>query len=557
MAVTNETGEAGGNVADDRVAYPPLSNEQIEALRAYGTEQVIHAGEVLYGVGDAAPDLILVDSGAIDIVASGPPEVRIARHTAGRFLGELSLLNEQVAFFSARVAVGGRIHRIPPANLRRLMTEDDELSAIILAAFQARRALVKSIASRTVEIVGNRSSAASLALRTYAQRLDIPHTWFEVDSVAGLAMMAEASILEEDLPVVLLPGSRIVRATPGQLSERLGLAYRKRDRSVDLAVVGAGPAGLAAAVYGASEGLSTVLLDAVSPGGQAAASARIENYLGFPNGLSGTELTNFATVQAMKFGAHLYAPCRIDSVDVSRPLPRVLIADGTEIEAGAVIVATGAKYRGLDLLNWNAFEGAGIYYGATVLEAASCEERPVVVVGGANSAGQAALFLASRGCDVSLIIRGADIGAGMSAYLADRLVADHRVRVLTSTDVTALHGTAGLQAITHTNSLTGASERHDCHALFCFIGATPATAWNTGLDLDKDGFIYTDTNVDARRFAASRRSQGRKPLPFESSVAGVFAAGDVRHGSMKRVAAAVGEGASAVSSVHRALASRL
>jgi len=395
-------------------------------------------------------------------------------------------------------------------------------------------------------------------LRTYAARQRLPHLWFDSEAVDGKAIMSAAGLTLADLPAVLTPGRVLRHTTPGELAEHLGLSYhRAPGKAVDLAVVGGGPAGLAAAVYGASEGLATVLIDAIATGGQAAASSRIENYLGFPSGLSGAELTGRASIQALKFGADLSSPCRAASLDCSTGQLRVVLEDGTDIVTRSVILATGARYRALPLPRWSDFEGAGIYYAATELEARVCGNQPVAVVGGANSAGQAALYLASRESSVSLVVRGGDLFDGMSAYLADRLLASPRVTIYTQAEVTALHGDRSLSGITITNRATG--ETHDavCNGLFCFIGAVPATEWLTGIALDEDGFIRTDlqlVDADLREIWADL---GRRPLPFETNVPAVFAAGDARAGSMKRVAAAVGEGSSAVRSVHAALGSRV
>jgi thioredoxin reductase (NADPH) len=335
------------------------------------------------------------------------------------------------------------------------------------------------------------------------------------------------------------------------LSQHLGLTYRRTPKGVaDLTIVGAGPAGLAAAVYGASEGLETVLLDAVATGGQAAASSRIENYMGFPFGLSGAALTGRAAVQALKFGAHLGSPCGVVSLRSSGPCDHVVtLTDGVEIPTRTVLVATGAAYRNLPLDRWPEFVGAGIYYAATDLEAHAVSGLPVTVVGGANSAGQAAVYLARRAAHVTLVVRGGDLSAKMSNYLVDRILADPRITVRTATEVTALAGGGRLEEITLTGRESGDSAACGCFGLFCFIGATPATEWLSDVALDRAGFIPTDLQLGDRWTGA-----GRDPLPFETSVPGVFAAGDVRSESMKRVAAAVGEGASAVRSVHQALA---
>jgi thioredoxin reductase (NADPH) len=536
---------------------PVLTDAQLGRLRTYGTAQTVATGQTVYRVGDRGYDLVLIDSGTVDIVLEATrdsPEQIVAQHGAGRFLGELNLLTGQTVFLTARVTSPGVMHRISPESFRRIMSEDPELSGILLESLQARRAMLRGTASRSIEIIGNSLSSASLSLRTYAARLELAHHWFDSDSTAGSGLMQVAGINAADLPVVFLGAEVLTRATPGMLAQRIGLSYsRPSGQQVDLTVIGAGPAGLAAAVYGASEGLDTVLLDATGPGGQAAASSRIENYIGFPNGLSGSELTGLATIQALKFGARLYTPCTVVALDPHGERLRLILEDGTEINSRAVIVATGARYRALPLPRWDEFVGAGIYYAATELEARAIEGKPVTVVGGANSAGQAALFLAGRGNAVSVVIRGTDIRAQMSSYLVDRLLADPRITVHTSTEVTALDGTLSLQSLTITNRQTSMSSTQPSSALFCFIGATPATDWMTGVDSDENGFLLTDAQLDSATLGATWSALGRDPLPFETSLPGLFAAGDVRHGSMKRVAAAVGEGASAVASVHRAI----
>jgi thioredoxin reductase (NADPH) len=541
-------------------AFPVLSDGQFARLCAYGTPRDVAVGTWLFRAGEATYDLVLIDSGAIDIVrdaTSDAAEAIVASHGAGRFVGELNLLTGQATFLSARMSEAGRVHLVPPEAFRRLMDSDPELSDLILRAFVARRRFLRDgEAARSIEILGSDMSATALALRTYVARQQMPHTWVEIDTPEGAALARAVGADAADLPVVIAPTVVLRNATPGELAERLGLSYRPIDGEVlDLVVVGAGPAGLAAAVYGASEGLKTLLLDAVAAGGQAAASSRIENYLGFTSGISGAELTGRAAVQAQKFGARIASPCRVTRLDTSGDHLRVVLADDTVIAARAVVVATGAAYRSLPLARWADFEGAGIFYAATELEARSCGPNPVAVVGGANSAGQAALYLAGRGSPVTLIVRGDDLAAGMSAYLADRIVAHPNVTVRTSAEVTGLHGGTSLEAITVRDRSTAADTEHPCRGLFCFIGAVPATDWLDGIAVDDHGFVYTDTQLDDASLGTTWSDLGRRPLPFETSEPRVFATGDVRSGSMKRVAAAVGEGASAVRSVHAALGS--
>ena len=539
-------------------AFPRLTEAQFARLTSFGAPETVEAGEVLYGPGDPTYDLIVMEDATVEIVQPATrdaPEESLVRFGPGAFLGELNLLTGQAVYLIARVVENGRVHRIAPASFRRLMAEDPELSDILLEAFQARREiLTHNGASRGLEIIGSAMDPVSLALRTYAARRRLPHLWFDADSVAGHSLLKAASLTSADLPAVLLPDRALKQATPGELAETLGLTYRgDTGGSVDLAVVGAGPAGLAAAVYAASEGLNTVLLDGVGPGGQAAASSRIENYLGFPSGISGGELAERAETQALKFGARLSTPCEVVAINCDEHLNAVL-DDGTEIPTRALMIATGARYRSLPLERWDELVGAGIFYAATELEARTCARDPVAVVGGGNGAGQAALFLASCGCDVTVAIRRPEIESGMSQYLVDRLLASPKITVLGGTEVTRIEGEDVLESI----SLAGPAGETEqaCRGLFCFIGAEPATGWLSGVALDEDGFVRTDVQLAADELGEIWSALGRGPLPFETSVPGVFAVGDVRHGSMKRVAAAVGEGASAVRSVHTAIGVR-
>lgn len=535
--------------ADQTPAFTP---EQWTRMIAFGTPQDTVVGEYLFRSGDPAYDLILVDSGEVEVVRDSlgwVEEETIALMGPRSFVGELGLLNGQGAFLSARVAQAGTVYRVTRADLRRLMAEDDELSDIVLHALWGRREhLRRGSAAMTLKLVGTKSSSDFMTLRRYAERLDLVYSAYEV-TPGDPEYFAHHDFAAEDLPVAFIQGEPLVRATPGLVADRLGLSYQgMADEVVDLVVVGGGPAGLAASIYGASEGLSTVMLDAVAPGGQAAATSRIENFLGFPFGVSGGDLIGQASLQALKFGVRVYAPCEAVDLTPVGDLLDVTLTDGRVVRTRSVIVTSGAAYRTLPLDRWADFEGAGIYYAATQLELRQVYESPVVVVGGANSAGQASLYLAAHGCPVRLVVRGDDLGRRMSSYLVDRLVEEPRVEIHTGSHVTALEGDTSLQGV-RIDSVGDVSAR----GLFCFIGADPATSWLTSLDRDGDGFVRTGVDISA--LGLQWRQLGREPLPFETSLPRVFAAGDVRRGSMKRVAAAVGEGSSAVASVHRALAS--
>lgn len=543
-------------VPDFELARPVLSPEQVRRIAAYGTSEDTRQGQILYHAGQPSAELIVLETGTIDIYRPAIrdlPDYPVITYGPGRFAGEFSLFSGQTLFLTARMTDPGRIHRITPDRFRQLMADDCELSDILLRALLARRKInLVSEVARAIEIIGTGSDSCSHELRTYAARQLLPHTWLDVAEQEGGALLEVYGLTSADLPVVIVNGEPLRRVTPAVLAERIGLSYRGGIGRIDLAVIGGGPAGLAAAVYGASEGLSTVLFDAVGIGGQAAATSRIENYLGFPFGLSGAQLTELGQVQAVKFGARLSSPCRVTRLDASGTDIQLTTSDDTRITARAVILATGAHYRRLSIERWNDFEGAGIYYAATELEARSCQGNPVTVIGGANSAGQAALFLAAKGCDVTVAIRSDPAGT-MSSYLVDRLRDHFRVTIRTDTEVIGLHGRTSLRAVTLRHRGTGEVTEQPCRGLFCFIGAEPATSWLTDVALADDGFIRTDGDIKTEELGTEWALLNRRPLPYETNVPRVFAAGDVRYGSMKRVAASVGEGSSAVGSVHAAL----
>jgi thioredoxin reductase (NADPH) len=549
-------GAVAGQVSAD--PRPALSQELTDRLRAYGSLETIAAGDLLYHPGDDRYDLIVIESGRVELLCdaiSGQAPVRIAEMGPGDFLGELSLFTGERMFITACAREPGTIYRIGPQSFRRLMAQDAELSDIILTASYSRRGLLKTALADTVEIIDHRNSAPALTLQVYAERMELPHTWTDADSPRGAAMLTSLDLQPADLPAVLLPDGVLLNADPTQLARRIGLARSDPATELtDLVVIGGGPAGLAATVYGASEGLTTIMLDSVAPGGQAGASSRIENYPGFPRGLSGAELIRRTALQALKFGAQLYAPYRVVELEAlpNRPL-QLTLDDKSHITARAVIIATGARYKTLPLPRWAEFEGRGIYYAATELEARRCAQSPVVIIGGANSAGQAALFLAGRCAHVTLVLRGESIHTNMSAYLVDRIVNHPSITLATHTEVSAVDGTECLESVTVIHRPDGATTMLASAGLFCFIGALPDTTWLPNIATDKAGFIRTDTQLD-HNLGPRWETLGRRPLPFETSVPGVFAAGDVRLGSVKRVAAAMGEGATAVASVHAKLA---
>jgi thioredoxin reductase (NADPH) len=542
--------------APDPVAWPVLSASELAEVATFATERATEAGELLFQAGEASYDLFVVLEGEVEVVRFGGTDaVVIVTYGPGGFVGELNLLTGQRRSLSCRVTEPGRVLVIAEAEFRRLMSVRPALANTIFSALLARREVLRSgDAAQAIRIVGSRYSPEAMSLRAFAEHSHLAHAWIDVEAAEDVdVLLASLGLGRQDVPAVITDTEILRRPSAATFAEHLGLTFRPTPGFIfDLVVVGSGPAGLAAALYGASEGLRTVSLDAVAIGGQAGASSRIENYAGFPNGISGEDLTGRAAVQAMRLGARLNAPCEVVGLREETGFHVVVLGDGSEIPTRAVIVASGARYQRLAVENLERFEDAGVYYAATDLEARVCAGAPVLVIGGGNSAGQAAIFLAQHNCKVAIAIRRDDLTHSMSQYLIERIEVDPKIDLLTGVEVQGLSGRDHLELVTLAHRATGRRQDIACAGLFCFIGARPATAWLRGsVLLDGDGFILTDRQLP-RPLAADPAAA----LPFETSTLGVFAAGDVRHGSMKRVAAAVGEGSSAVRSVHERLATK-
>lgn len=545
-------------ITDELIAQASsaLDDGAVEQLLPFGVVRVTEDGESLYEAGAVDPSFfVILEGDAVIVRTSGENEVVVATHGPGWFLGELNLFTGQRSLFAARMAGPGRVLVIEPSQFRRVMASLPTVADTIFRTLAARRDFLRlGEAAAAVRIVGSRYSAASMALRAFAAQSHLIHQWIDLEDLDDPAVaLAGLGLRPVDTPVVITPTEVLRGPSPGELAAALGLTLRPVSGFVyDLVVVGTGPAGLAASVYGASEGLTTVSLDAIATGGQAAASSRIENYVGFPNGISGEDLVTATAIQAQRLGARLNSPCNVVGLRDERRFFVLALEDGSELPARSVIIATGARYRRLAVDELERFEGAGVYYAATDLETRVCAGQPVVVIGGGNSAGQAAIYLAQQGSRVSLVIRRDSLEATMSDYLIRRIEADPNIELLGSTEVRSLEGASHLEQITLENTRTAATTTAPCAGLFCFIGAEPASAWlDECLALDASGFVLTDRDIPEHRRTAFGL---REPLPFETSWPGVFAAGDVRHGSLKRVAAAVGEGSSAVRSVHDYLA---
>ena len=531
-------------------AYPRLSDEQIGALEPYGERRATSAGEVLIQAGRRSDSFYVLLAGQAVVVDPGDGAERVIRvHGPQRFLGELSVITGQVEFVTTRVRVPGEVLVVPADDLRSLVLRDPALGDLILGAYFARRGLLLDEGAG-IRIIGSRFAEDTKRLRAFAARNRVPHRFIDLEEdPAADAVLRRFQVTPGEAPIVLVGAGRLLRNPSNrQLADALGFRPVAPQRGVaDLVIVGAGPAGLAAAVYGASEGLNTVVVDAVATGGQAARTARIENYLGFPSGISGTELAERAAIQAAKFGARVVVPAEAVGLERDHDHYTVRTNGSADIQAGSVVIATGAWYRKPAIPNLERFELTSVYYAATHIEAQVCAPGPIAVIGGGNSAGQAALFLAKRRPLVYLVVRGDDLGEDMSRYLVDEILRyPSRIIVLTNTEVRELIGSTALEGIVVENLPSGRRETLDVHSLFVFIGAEPCTGWLVGaIALDRHGFVLTGAAA-----GGSQDGAGGQPLILETSQAGVFAVGDVRSGSIKRVASAVGEGAMAVRMVH-------
>jgi thioredoxin reductase (NADPH) len=526
-----------------------LSSVQLSVLRRYGTENAVGDGQVLVADGDETYDLIVVLEGEVQIIEhyGQAHEVVIVTYGPGEFLGEMGLLTGQRVYLTEVASAAGRVLRIPVDQVHVIMTQELDLSEVILRAFLARHSRLTQRGSG-VTLVGSRVDIDTRRLLEVLARNRLSSRWLELEgSPEAEAMLADLHVSVTDLPIVVVPGGPVLRNPSSRaLLDALGLATAGvGDPSdlCDLLVVGGGPAGLAAAVSGASEGMTTTLAEDTALGGQAGTSSRIENYLGFPAGLSGEELAARAALQARKFGVRFKLASRAVALSSDTDSHRVRFEDGEVVAAKSVIIATGARYNRLPLDRLAAFEGVGVYYAATQMEAQACTGGPVVVVGGGNSAGQAAVFLARTCTEVHIVIRGESLANTMSQYLVDQIDHDPHIVVSPRTEVIDLVGERVLEGVVlHDRDRNESSTLAAC-ALFVFIGAKPSTEWLDGqLAEDEDGFLLTGADVPASYLGASYRS----PLFLETSRQGIFCVGDVRSKSVKRVAAAIGEGAMAV-----------
>ncbi len=532
------------------IAFPTLTDEHIALLKPLGELRQTSVGDVLFTSGKRPVMMVIVLAGRTEVIESTDGEERVVTTTRpGQFVGELTLLTGQTPFATCIVREPGEVLLLPAETVQRVVATMPAISDIFVTAFAARRQLLLHIAGATLTLIGNPASPDVLHYEAFVHRNRLPHRWLAPDDPVAVALLDRLGAVGPARVWVVLRGQKAL-ADPGllYLAKALGLDLGfEQNGPCDLMVIGAGPAGLAAAVYGASEGLITVAIDDVAIGGQAGASSRIENYLGFPTGISGSDLAFRAEVQALKFGARIAYPRRATRLSREGDLFAVELDSKQTVRARSIVIANGARYRTLGVEEQERFEGAGIYYAATDLEARLCGDQDVVVVGGGNSAGQAAMFLSEQARCVHLVCRSSYLGRSMSQYLVSRLQESPRVKIYLNAYVTGLRGDERLQEITIVSQNSGVHE-YPCCGVFVMIGADPHTEWLRGvLDLDERGFIITGNPPEPPAALLS---------PYQTSLPGVFAVGDVRSNSVKRVASAVGEGSVVVQAVHQYLASR-
>ncbi|HEX7795770.1 MAG TPA: FAD-dependent oxidoreductase [Vicinamibacterales bacterium] len=540
----------------DRV-FPTLTNEQIARIAPHGRRREITAGDVLVEIGDKAVPFFVVLSGEIEALRpSDKGDTLLVRHRAGQFSGEANMISGQRSIARLRVTVSGEALELTRERLLALIQTDAELSEILMRAFMLRRLELIARDMGDVVVIGSAHSAGTLRVKEFLTRNGHPYQYIDLDrDRASQDLLDQFQVTVADIPVVIGCGQAALRnPTNSQIADSLGFNEDiEQDRVSDLVIVGGGPAGLAAAVYGASEGLDVLVLESDVPGGQAGSSSRIENYLGFPTGISGLDLTGRAYAQALKFGAHLVVAKPATGLTCDGQRYTVEIDAGTRVSARAVIIATGAEYRKPDLENLSAFEGSGVYYGATPMEAQLCVGEEVVVVGGGNSAGQAAVFLSATARRVHMLVRGEGLAESMSRYLIRRIEDNPAIVLRTHTQVVALEGKQQLERI-HIQDATGAIESHDIRHVFMMTGAVPNTRWLSNcVALDEKGFVKTGPDLSTEELARAKWPLARPPFLLETTRPGVFAVGDIRSGNVKRVASAVGEGSIAVAFVHQVL----
>lgn len=527
----------------EHLAWPQLAPELIELFRQHGECRTLRASDVLFDVGQESYDFIYIEQGTIEIIDRANDRM-VVQINAGNFIGELGMLMGQKTFLAGIAGEDGHAIVIPQQTLSELVATVPEVGDAVVTAFAARRRQLMEWGEGGLVILGEEGGRSALRLLEFASRSQIPHRWVDRTDAAAVAELAQTCELPKSGTAGIIGRSEVLtEPSPRELAAALGLdLVADTEKLFDVLVIGAGPAGLAASVYAASEGLSVLAIEDTAIGGQAGTSSRIENYLGFPKGVSGAELAYLGEVQAVKFGARITVPRRATQLHKNGDLFKIVLDDERCVQGRSVIFANGVQYRRLPLENLESFEGRGVYYAATDLEARFCRDTQAVIVGGGNSAGQAAMFLSRYAKCTNLVVRGDGLSGTMSAYLSDRIVRDKRIKLWTQSEVSRLDGEDRLEQVTIRDRDSGHEQAIPTRALFIMIGAAPNTNWLNGqVALDDKGFILTG------------RDAGDDIEAYATSCPGIYAVGDIRSGSVKRVASVVGEGSVVVAAVHRFL----
>ena len=537
--------------------FPTLTPAQIRRIAPHGDMRTMESGQVLIEQGDRNVPFFVVVSGEVEIVRpSGGVETLITVHGPGQFTGEVNNLSGRPAVVRMRATKQGELIELDRQHMLALVQTDAELGEILMRAFLLRRVELVAAGVGDIVLIGSMHSAGTLRIKEFLMRNGHPYSYLDLERNPEVQNLLDGfHTAASDIPVVICRGEIVLRnPTNQQLADCLGFNETVDETQVrDVVIIGAGPSGLAAAVYGASEGLDAVMLETSSPGGQAGSSSRIENYLGFPSGISGQELAARAYNQAQKFGAQVLI-AKATRLACDRKPYVVEVENGARIPTRTIVIATGAQYRRPPLKNLSRFEGAGVYYGATFVEAQSCGGEEVIVVGGGNSAGQAAVFLAETTKRVHMLIRSAGLAESMSRYLIRRIEQTPKIVLRPHTEIVALEGGNHLESVSWQNNQTGQVEEHNIRHVFVMTGADPNTNWLDGcVALDAKGFIKTGPDLSPEDLSSARWPLARPPYLLETSLPGVLAIGDVRGGSIKRVASAVGEGSIAISFLHQVL----
>jgi len=540
-------------------AFPNLTDSELDCIETLGMRRSVAPGETLIQSGQRDYSFFAIRRGLVAIIdRSSGKDREITVHGAGAFTGDVDMLTGRSAVISAVAQTEAEVIEVSADRVRALLGDVPDLSDKLLLAFQLRREQLEGSDYVGLRLVGPMESKETNRLREFLYKNKVMHTFVDAQSESGTALLSELDATVGETPLIVSNGAVEKRPSLAAVAACLGISRVIGDEVYDVLIIGAGPAGLAAAVYGASEGLKTLVVDRMGPGGQAGQSSKIENYMGFPSGLSGADLANRGYLQALKFGAHFTAPVTVESLSTERVgEEEIHLADlctGQSVAARTVLIATGASYRRIPIEGSDHLEGSGIYYSATSVEARICRGATAVVVGGGNSAGQAAMYLARQASEVKMVLRGSDLRKSMSSYLAHRIENSGVIEVLLESEVTEVSGKGRLESVTLTSRNSGESRGFDASGLFVFIGAQPHTEWLPGkVALDRHGFVLTGQAAEA----ASDWPLDRRACELETTVPGVFAVGDVRSGTTKRCAFATGDGALGITCVHQLLSARV